>query len=106
MIGLSINNDLHDLSLWHLYLLTNLKALPLDFRRKKTKKYLLSQSIFTENFHQSLKLQSGQKPLLPIVLFIYLRNFSREYFILFVKNVHVDTGVLKLHFQVCRAFDF
>ena len=40
------------------------------------------------------------------VLLIYWRNFSREYFILFVKIVHVGTGVLKLHFQVYRAFDF
>ena len=61
MIGLFINNDLHDLSLRHLYLLTNLKDLPLDFRRKKTKKYWLSQSVFTENLHQSLRFVKRAK---------------------------------------------
>ena len=58
------------------------------------------------NMKHTWKILDFKAGIHRILLFIYWRNFSREYFILFVKNVHVDTGVLKLHFQVFRPFDF
>ena len=47
MIGLFINNDLHDLSLRHLYLLTNLKDLATRFLKEKDEEILT----FTVNFY-------------------------------------------------------